>query len=320
MPNNSEFGMGVEPDMNRINFYAGADIDRVSPLRRDASWIADRLESPRARVLPMWRDKNFISFLDQGDETPEIAWLSVAAASELANDEATLILLGEKDGAPYFAIDLSHIEDPETVVSHGTFVGLRDVGGGLGQSEGALLSYAKGLIHWHDRHPFCARCGSATDTTDAGHVRVCVNPDCKVSHFPRTDPAVIMLVHKGDRCILAHNRRNPRPMYSTLAGFVEPGESLEEAVAREVLEEVGIQVGRVRYHSSQPWPFPGNIMLGFHAEAVSTDIEIEEAEISEARWFERAEIANASETGLKLSRSESISRRLIDDWVAGAVE
>jgi len=306
--------------MNRINFYAGADIDRVSPLRRDSSWIEDQLASPRARVLPLWREKNFISFLDQGDETPEIAWLSVAAASDLANEATSLILLGEKDGTPYFAVDLSHLDEPDASVPHGTFVGLRDVGGGLGQAEGALLSYAKGLIHWHDRNPFCARCGSATQTTDAGHVRVCVNQDCKVSHFPRTDPAVIMLVHQGDRCVLAHNRRNPRPMYSTLAGFVEPGESLEEAVAREVQEEVGIQVSRVRYHSSQPWPFPGNIMLGFHAEALSTDIEIEEAELSEARWFDRAEIANAAETGLKLSRSESISRRLIDDWVTGAVD
>ena len=305
--------------MNRKNFYSGADIDRASPLRRDSAWIEECMASPKTRVLPLWREKNFISFLDQGEETPKVAWLSVAAASQLANGPNPFLLLGEKDGIPYFAIDLSHIEDPESVVANGTFVGLRDVGGALGQSEGALLSYAKGLIHWHDRHPFCARCGSATEATDAGHVRVCVDADCKTSHFPRTDPAVIMLVHKGDRCILAHNRRNPLPMYSTLAGFVEPGESLEEAVAREVLEEVGIHVGRVRYHSSQPWPFPGNIMLGFHAEAINTEITIEEEELNEARWFEREDIADAAQTGLKLSRSESISRRLIDDWVTGAV-
>ena len=305
--------------MNRVNFYAGADIDRVSPLRRDADWIAKQLASPDARVLPVWRAKNFVSFLDQGGETPEIAWLSAGDAEALTEVVEAFVLLGEKDGIPYFAIDLSHLDEPEAAVPHGTFVGLRDVGGTLGQSEGALLSYAKGLFHWHDRHPFCARCGSATKATDAGHVRVCTNPDCRASHFPRTDPAVIMLVHRGDQCVLAHNRRNPLPMFSTLAGFVEPGESLEEAVAREVYEEVGIHVGRVRYHSSQPWPFPGNIMLGFHAEAESTDIAIEEAELVEARWFDRTEIANAAETGLKLSRSESISRRLIDDWVSGAV-
>lgn len=306
--------------MNRTNFYAGADIDRVSPLRRDAEWIATQRAAPEARVLPLWREKNFVSFLDKGNEKPEIAWMSVPEALALAPNDSALLLLGDRDGTPYFAIDLSHIENPETSVPQGTFVGLRDVGGALGQAEGALLSYAKGLIHWHDRHPFCGRCGSATNATDAGHVRQCVNPECKASHFPRTDPAVIMLVHQGDRCVLAHNKRNPQPMYSTLAGFVEPGESLEEAVAREVMEEVGIKVGRVRYHSSQPWPFPGNIMLGFHAEAESTNITVEEAELAEARWFARSDIANAATTGLKLSRTESISRRLIDDWVAGAVD
>lgn len=306
--------------MKKTNFYAGADIDRVSPLRRDAEWIAAQRAAPEARVLPLWREKNFVSFLDKGGETPEIAWMSVPDAMALAPDDSALLLLGDRDGTPYFAIDLSHIEDPQSEVPHGTFVGLRDVGGALGQAEGALLSYAKGLIHWHDRHPFCGRCGSATNAVDAGHVRQCVNPDCKASHFPRTDPAVIMLVHQGDRCVLGHNKRNPQPMYSTLAGFVEPGESLEEAVAREVMEEVGIRVGRVRYHSSQPWPFPGNIMLGFHAEAESTDITVEEAELAEARWFDRSDIVNAAATGLKLSRTESISRRLIDDWVSGAVD
>lgn len=311
--------MGAEQKMDRVNFYAGADMDRVSPLRRDVDWITDQLASPEARVLPVWREKNFVSFLDQGAKSLEIAWLTVGDASALAKCGDPFVLLGEKNGIPYFAIDLSHLDEPEAAVLHGTFVGLRDVGGALAQSEGALLSYAKGLFHWHDRNPFCARCGSATLSTSAGHVRLCTNADCKTSHFPRTDPAVIMLVHRGDRCVLAHNRRNHLPMYSTLAGFVEPGESLEEAVAREVHEEVGIRVGRVRYHSSQPWPFPGNIMLGFHAEAESTEIAIEEEELVEARWFERAEIANAAETGLKLSRSESISRRLIDDWVSGAV-
>lgn len=306
--------------MNRVNFYAGADIDRAAPQRRDAAWIAEKLAAPEARVLPLWRDKNFVSFLDQGGETPQIGWLSVADATAISDDPNPFLLLGEKDGTPYFAIDLSHHEDPAAAVPHGSFVGLRDVGGALDQSEGALLSYAKGLIHWHDRHPFCARCGSPTDMVDAGHVRVCRDAACKASHFPRTDPAVIMLVHMGDRCVLAHNRRNPLPMYSTLAGFVEPGESLEEAVAREVQKEVGIRVGRVRYHSSQPWPFPGNIMLGFHAEAETTEITVEEEELVETRWFDREEVANAAETGLKLSRSESISRRLIDDWVSGAVD
>lgn len=305
--------------MTRINFYAGANIDRAGPLRRDSAFLEEKLTTPNARVLPVWQEKNFVSFPDRDGMSPQISWITVDAARELAGDEPSLILLGDKDGTPYFAIDLSHLEAPDAALPHGAFVGLRDVGGGLEREEGALLAYAKGLIHWHERHPFCARCGSATQVRDAGHVRVCVNPDCRTSHFPRTDPAVIMLVHKGDRCVLAHNRRNPFPMYSTLAGFVEPGESLEEAVAREVYEEVGIHVAHVRYHSSQPWPFPGNIMLGFHAEAVSTEIVIQEEELREARWFDRDEIVNAAQNDLRLSRPESISRRLIDDWIKGAV-
>ncbi|NKB55666.1 MAG: NAD(+) diphosphatase [Alphaproteobacteria bacterium] len=305
--------------MSRINFYSGADIDRAGPLRRDSGYVEQQLASSRARVLPVWRDKNFVQLGNDDSETPQVAWLSIEAAAALVDGPPSFLLLGEKDGIPYFTIDMSHLDEPAPDMAHGAFMGLRDVGGTMEQSDGALLSYAKGLIHWHERHPFCARCGSPSDARDAGHVRVCVSPDCGTSHFPRTDPAVIMLVHKEDRCVLAHNRRNPLPMFSTLAGFVEPGESLEEAVAREVQEEVGIQIGRVRYHSSQPWPFPGNIMLGFHAEAESTEIVVEEAELVEARWFERDEIANATQTGLKLSRSESISRRLIDDWVTGSV-
>ena len=308
--------------MTHGNYYTGAKVDRAGPLRPDAGWLAARLESPGARVVPVWREKNFIAVAQNADQPPRMAWLGVAAAAALTDGEAALVLLGERDNIAYFTADLSHIEDPAALpaLSHGVFTGLRDVGFLLERSDGALLSYAKGLIHWHERHPFCARCGSPSRARDAGHVRVCVNPACKIAHFPRTDPAVIMLVHRGERCVLAHNRRNPNKMYSTLAGFLEPGESIEEAVAREVLEEVGITIGKVRYHSSQPWPFPGNIMLGFHAEAESTDIVIQESELVEARWFARDEIRDAKRHGLLLSRSESISRRLIEDWMNGRVE
>ncbi len=304
------------------NFYTGAKVDRAGPLRPDSGWLAARLGSRDARVVPVWREKNFIAFEGNGAQQPRMAWLGVEAAAALTDGVAALMLLGERDNIAYFTADLSHIEDPAAlpVLSHGVFAGLREVGILLDRADGALLSYAKGLIHWHERHPFCARCGSPSRSKDAGHVRVCVNPDCNASHFPRTDPAVIMLVHRGERCVLAHNRRNPNKMYSTLAGFVEPGESIEEAVAREVLEEVGITTGKISYHSSQPWPFPGNIMLGFHAEAESTDIVIQESEIVEARWFARNEIRDAEQHGIMLSRSESISRRLIEDWMNGHVE
>ena len=325
MASGNKSGMEVNPAMNRVNFYTGAGIDRVSPLRRDADWIANRLASPNARVLPVWREKNFVSFLDQGGKTPEIAWLNASDAASLANDVEAFVLLGEKEGIPYFAVDLSHLDEPETAVPHGTFVGLRDVGGALGQSEGALLSYAKGLFHWHDRNPYCARCGNATKAIDAGHVRRCTNTVCATSHFPRTDPAVIMLIHLNDRCVLAHNRRNPLPMYSTLAGFVEPGESLEEAVAREVLEEVNItvKVRDVHYLASQPWPFPSSLMLGFHATASNTEICCNPEELLDARWFGAKEIMafkewdSAVDDEPRLPRRDSIARWLLQSWLDG---
>jgi NAD+ diphosphatase len=140
---------------------------------------------------------------------------------------------------------------------------------------------------------------------------------CNTQHFPRTDPAVIMLVHRADRALLGHSTRFPKStMYSTLAGFVEPGETLEEAVRREVLEESGIQVGAVHYHSSQPWPFPGNIMLGFYAEGLTEDITIDTEELKDARWFSKQEMRDCKQHGFDLPRSDSIARRLIEDWLA----
>ncbi len=142
---------------------------------------------------------------------------------------------------------------------------------------------------------------------------------CRTQHFPRTDPAVIMLVHRDGRALLGHSARFPKAtMYSTLAGFVEPGETLEEAVRREVQEESGIAVGAVHYHSSQPWPFPGNIMLGFYAEGLSEEITIDPVELTDARWFSRQEIRDRKQLGFDLPRADSIARRLVEDWLAAA--
>ena len=168
------------------------------------------------------------------------------------------------------------------------FADLRQVGPRIERREGALLALARAMVFWHQRHRYCGLCGSPTRSEEAGHMRRCTDPACNAMHFPRTDPAVIMLVTDGERALLGRNKNFPLPgMYSTLAGFVEPGESLEDAVAREVREETGVEVGAVHYHSSQPWPFPGNIMLGFHAEARTTEITIDYGELEDARWFTR---------------------------------
>ena len=308
--------------MNHVNFYAGADIDRVGEKRRDTVWFNGLITANEARVLPVWRGKNMVGREPDANGVFQIAWVSpeqvaplVAAKSGDVAD--ALYLLGEREDGIYFTVDLSAIDDPLGAWPEldAVFAGLREIGAFVDHADGAMLSYAKGLNHWHSRHPFCSDCGAPTNVGDCGHVRVCSSADCGVTHFPRTDPAVIMLVHQGDRCILAHNKRNKTPSYSTLAGFVEPGESLEEAVAREVMEEVGVRVGRVTYHSSQPWPFPGNLMLGFHAEALSEDITVDGIELAEARWFDREEVRDAKKNGLILSRPISISRRLLDEWV-----
>jgi NAD+ diphosphatase len=307
--------------MNRVNFYAGADIDRIGEKRRDPEWVKAQISANVARVVPVWRGKNMFATEPDAEGIYPIAWMTpeqveplVASSGDVAQ---ALHLLGEREDGVYFTVDLSHHDDPLGAVPglNAEFTGLRDLGAAVDHVDGAILSFAKGMAHWHKRHPFCSDCGAPTEARDSGHVRACTNSECGATHFPRTDSAVIMLVHKGDRCILAHNKRNPTPSYSTLAGFVEPGESLEEAVAREVMEEVGVTVGRVKYHSSQPWPFPGNLMLGFHAEALSEEITVDESELAEARWFQKADVRDAEKLGLQLSRPISISRRLIEDWV-----
>jgi NAD+ diphosphatase len=246
--------------------------------------------------------------------------LALLPASDTATVEGLRIYLGHDETGAYFALNISHVEEGEAagIAGSAKFMDLRSVGPTLARRDGALLAYARGLAYWHDRHRFCGVCGALTEVQSGGHVRVCTNEGCKAEHFPRTDPAVIMLVHHGDRCLLARSKRFPAvPMHSTLAGFVEPGESLEDAVAREVKEEVGVDVVDVQYHSSQPWPFPGSIMLGFHARALDTAITLDDDEITSAGWFDRAFLrAPQDPDKFRMPRADSIARRLIEDWIA----
>jgi len=185
-----------------------------------------------------------------------------------------------------------------------------------------LLAQTRGFAFWHRNHRFCGACGSPTDSRQGGHVRACANPDCGKQHFPRTDPAVIMLITRpgpdGGACLLGRQAVWPRGMVSTLAGFVEPGETLEQAVAREVEEESGIVVdlASVSYRASQPWPFPSSLMLGYRATAVTTEIDESIEELEEARWFTRGQLPQIEEMGYRLPRVDSIARWLIEEWLA----
>ncbi|MGI4955315.1 MAG: NAD(+) diphosphatase [Janthinobacterium lividum] len=302
---------------SRPNAYTGSPLDRADNRRTDDAWVAARLADPDSLFVPVWRARTLFRGLDDPSPAPRATFLTAAEAAPFRHAHPTAhpwAFLGLLDGQAMFAIDLSSLETPEPPAGAGRFEDLRALAGLLVPAEAAILAQARGLMHWRVRHGFCGVCGGPCEPRSAGYAMACTR--CGAQHFPRTDPAVIMLVHREGRALLGHSTRFPSvTMYSTLAGFVEPGESLEEAVAREVLEESGIRVGRVSYHSSQPWPFPSSIMLGFYAEALTEAITIDETELRDARWFTRNELRNSEQHGFSLPRRDSIARRLIEDWM-----
>lgn len=294
---------------SRTNAYTGSPLDRAGHHREDAGWIAAAFTDPATLFAPVWRARSLMRGVEAG--APEGVLLGGMAAEKLRQAGGPWAFLGLWDARPVFAIDVSHEEAPPVSADAGSFTDLRAVAGLLPVGEASVLAHARGMMHWRVKHRFCGVCASALDVRSAGNALSC--PGCGAQHFPRTDPAVIMLVVRGDHCLLGHSVRFPQKMYSTLAGFVEPGESLEEAVRREVMEEAGIAVGLVSYHSSQPWPFPSSIMLGFHAEGLSEAITIDRDELQDARWFSRAELRDPQ--GFSLPRADSIARRLLEDWM-----
>ena len=277
--------------------YIGGGLDRASALRGDDAWMAAQTGGAAGPVL------------------------------EQATD---CILLGLDGDATYIAADISELDEAAAVslVGAGEFFDLRLMGGQMAVPEAKLMAYARGMAHWHQRHQFCGVCGAATESREGGHLRVCANTDGD-SHetYPRTDPAVIMLVTRDDpdtgapSCLMGRQSRWAPGQYSTLAGFVEPGESLEEAVAREVFEEAGIRITDVRYRASQPWPFPSSLMLGFWARAETHDITVDGEELEDAQWFLAEQLRSFGEWGQSedgspcLPRRDSISRWLIETWL-----
>ncbi len=292
----------------RPNPYGASPLDRASARREDAAFLASARADPGSLFVPLAKGEVLLS---GAEKTVRAVFITGRAADGL-RESASYAFLGLWQGRAVFAVDCEG--DPPFFGPEAQFGDLRAAAGALPEAEAAVLAHARGLMHWRARHRFCGVCGGACDARSGGNTLVCTR--CETQHFPRTDPAVIMLVVQDDAALLGRSPRFPVPdMYSTLAGFVEPGESLEAAVAREVLEEAGVRVSAVVYHSSQPWPFPASLMLGFYAEAQSTEIVLDPDELADARWFSRAEIRNHKELGFRLPRGDSIARRLIEDWL-----
>lgn len=282
---------------------ARSTLDRVAERRADTDWLAARWADPRSRVIAVHEGLAPVDIDDAG--LPTLRWVSPL---DVGASEAALLGLDD-DGTAYFC---ARVDDH--AVAPGPWFGLREVGADLGARDVGLLVAAVALDNWHAAHPNCSRCGAPTRMSSAGWVRVCERDGSE--HYPRTDPAVIVLViDENDRALLGRQGRWQPSWFSTLAGFVEPGESAEAAVRREVFEESGVRVDEMIYLGSQPWPFPCSLMLGYHAWATTIDVQVDGEEIVEAQWFSRDELAAACQSReVALPPAVSIARRLIERW------
>lgn len=296
-----------------LNGLSAKFIDRAHSRRGDDAWIQGRLRDESTLFVLVWQGKQLFN----GGESPHSVLLSGREIADLGLDLDGAVFLGFDKLRSYFALDLTDRVSgpPEEIAASGEFRDLRAMSPLLEPSESGLLAYARAITYWHRRHRFCGDCGAPTNATSGGHVRLCSNASCAQHIFPRTDPAIIVLVASEDSCLLGRQAIWPQFRYSVIAGFVEPGETLEDAVAREVLEETGTRVQTVHYHSSQPWPFPCSIMLGFTARAEHGPIRLGDGELEDARWFSRAELLSAVKQGtLLLPPPISIAYRLLESW------
>ena len=298
--------------------YAGNPLDRGERERRDEEWIAARAGDPKSKFLPMLD----LNILIAGGSQEALGWLRYDDLNRLGIKTGP-IFLGMADGETYFAVDITKDEGAVRELQASTGMRFEDARAAtefLSGPDAGIVAQARAQVNWNNRNGFCSICGHETIIKRGGQVRKCSG--CETEHYPRTDPVVITVVIDNDRCLLGQSRgRMSRGnMYSALAGFMDQGESIEEAVTREIMEEAGIKLGNIRYHSSQPWPFPSSLMIGCHADAVTTDIHMDEEEMANVKWFHREEVLLALE-----GRSEilgvpgpiAIAHHLIKAWANG---
>ena len=302
--------------------FAGNPLNRASEMRTDAAWIESKRRDPASLILPLWRLQPFLHDADDADAAAALSWLRPGIADSLASGDAPCIFLGLDGDQAVFALDVSAAADPAKegpLAGLGYFREARAAAQTVSARDAAIIAQAKAMIDWHQRHGFCPRCGTPTKLVDAGYRRLCDN--CNAEHFPRVDPVVIMLATDGDACLVGRGKQFPRGMFSALAGFVEPGESIEEAVRRELAEEASVKVTEVTYYATQPWPFPSSLMIGCFAKAASRAVKPDENEIAELRWLERSVarelIAGKRRDGIQVPPPIAIAHHLIKTWALG---
>ncbi|WP_417490976.1 NAD(+) diphosphatase [Maricaulis sp.] len=293
--------------------FAGSPLDRGERLRRDAAKLAAQADRENAWTMVLFRGLPGIT------EGSGLAWLKLDECERLYGPALMQLYLGELRGDPVFATELAQEPPAEAAIA---FMDARQAAMALSQSEAAIFAHAKALLAWHDRHGFCANCGQATEVVSGGAKRVCGG--CEAEHFPRVDPVVIMLAIDGENCLLGRQASWPPGMWSALAGFVEPAETIEEACARELQEESGVvaDIAAIRYVMTQPWPFPSSLMMGLVAPVTHATVTVDANELEDARWFSRDEVRAMLEgrhPEAQVPPSVAIARRLIELWADGEI-
>ncbi len=297
------------------NTFAGNPLDRASDRRSDADWVAGQLNAADSLGVVMWNGKPLVEDAKGGGV--QIAYVAARMVKDMTAGPERLLFLGLWQGTAVFAVDLDGVADPADgpLQGLGRFEDLRMIALRLPGTEAGILATAKSMFEWRRRHRHCAACGQPSEVAEAGWKRIC--PSCKAEHFPRTDPVVIMLAVKGEKCLVGRQAAWPKGMYSALAGFLEPGESIEEACARELWEEARLKTRSVRYHSTQPWPYPSSLMIGLIAEVENDDAVADQVELDEVRWMTREEtraMIRGELPDVKSPGSMAIAAQLIRAW------
>lgn len=302
--------------MNIIHTFSSNNLDRGDSTRYDEKKLETLFESSKVKILPFCE----LNPLVENSEVPELGWLSKAEYNNLkfSADTSKVLFLGfDQDQSPCFTFEVNKTVEYKYLNRNLSYCDSREVATEISQNEAGILAQAKSNIDWNRKNKYCSSCGNHMKVFRGGIMRKCLS--CKLEHFPRTDPVVIMLVYKDNRCVLGQTRlRQKNGFYSCLAGFMDQGESIEEAVKREVKEESGLQIGKIKYHSSQPWPFPSSLMIGCHAEATNEKIIIDKNEMTDVKWFSKEEVVLALKNKSKILNVPgpiAIAHHLIKSWV-----